>query len=533
MAYHQLSTNVDKYSLFLDNRSAEDALGDDDVSTASNFDVVLDPRLDLSSLLYLKAVEAELGVVSLIIDSLPLCFTRNESIEIQFTIPESTAEANFVFNRTSLRQFNILPLQLAVSDFCCSEPQLALDYLNGILHYTVNHFVLYRYLVGCLDCNIFKEDFMHVLSASDVMLIKHYMNIAVLCRLRIHSIFCSKLGIVNDDISELAVIEEVSDDIKHAFTEGFEEGVIEESACLRPVAARLQPRGGRNIEFANFRGLDLTKPSIALKAAFLAVETETLRWLAELDLLLTVSPDSDVLTTDCLKELKKLYISNRQLFMQILKSREILTLQTDRNNKRRKPEADLFHSNVLQFSLDQSGLKCRFHFKPGKFLTDDGSSITIRFPPQISYVLGSRSDEGITVGPLTAATASTGSPRLSSTNILHSNQMLPSSICTIPKILFVATDVITSQSRDMWLRSTPFSDYHLIFNLNVDDQVISSRMITKPSDDPIFYRIQKVNNILEKFSMKVLDHNLRQCIFAQRTYTRIALVIKPVALESY
>ena len=531
MTYQQLSTNVDKYSLFLDNRSAEDALDDDDVSTASNFDVLLDPRLDLSSLLYLKAVEAELGVVSLMIDSLPLCFTRSESIVIQFTIPQDAVESNFVFNRTLLGQFNVIPLQLAISDFCCSEPKLALDYLNGILHYSVNHFILYRYLMCCLDCNIFKDEFMQVPSADDVLLIKHYMNIALLCRLRIHTILCGKLGI-KDDISELAVIDHVSDSAKEAFTSDFEDDTIEASACLRPKDARLQPRGGRNINFSNFHGLSLEKPSADLKAAFLAVETETLQWLSELDLLETISPDSSTLTEDCLKELDRLYRSNRNLFMQILKSREILKIQTERNNVRRNPETDLFHSNILHLSLDQSGLKCQFKFEPGRFLAADGSSVTFHFPPQISYVLGSRNEGGITVGPLTAATARTGSPRLTQ-NILHSNQLLPSSICTIPKTLFVATDIITSQSRDMWLRSTPFSDYHLIFTLNVDDQVISNRMITKPSDDPVFHRIQKINNILEKFSIKILDHNLRQCIFAQRTYTRIALLIKPVTLENY
>ena len=99
-------------------------------------------------------------------------------------------------------------------------------------------------------------------------------------------------------------------------------------------------------------------------------------------------------------------------------------------------------------------------------------------------------------------------------------------------MIHVISDIIADQSRDLWLQSTPYSDFHIIFSMNIDEYIINNRVLSKQTDECIFYKIQKVNNILERFSIKILDHNLKQCIFPRNSYTKLALVIKPAILDS-
>ena len=532
MAYHHISTNVDKYALFLDNKTEEDALQDNDASTASSFEVILTPQLDLSSLLYLRAVEAELAVTTFMVDSLPLCFIRQESITVKTWMNTKHVEANFVYNKTAVEYQNRIPLQLAMDDFCCAEPQLAINYLNGLLSYSVNHHVLFRYLMCCLDCNIFKSDYMKLLDEDECTLIHMYLNFALVCRQAIHDEFRAVLGIADDDLTPI-----IEDNIEklgaRKFTLVWETKVLEDSNCLATIKERKIPETGTNLDFSLFYGVSVTKPSNDLTAAQTQVKTKTRNWLVDTGKLETAESP---LPKKHVETVKSYLTSNKTLIMQVIQARQILQVQKDRagikKSKRteKNPPTDLFHSNILALSLDPSGLKCQFHLNHSLYLADDDSTIQFHFPTQVSYTLGARNHD-INIGPLSAMTAEEGLPRLT-TDILYENQRLPSTICTIPKMIFAVADIIAVQSRDMWLQSTPFSDFRIIYSMNLDDQIISDHMISKATIDPVFFKIQRVNSILEKFTIKLLDHNLRQCHFAQRTYARVALVIRPVAIEN-
>ena len=65
MAYDHLNHGIDKYELFVDNQTQEDELSDSDISTASDFNISLNPQLDLSSLLLFRSVQAEIGALML------------------------------------------------------------------------------------------------------------------------------------------------------------------------------------------------------------------------------------------------------------------------------------------------------------------------------------------------------------------------------------------------------------------------------------------------------------------------------------
>ena len=172
--YHHISTNVEKYTLFLDNSENENALNEGDISSASDFSVTLNPALDLSPLLYLRSTEGQLGIKELFIDNLPICFTESETIDVKISIPPSSVEFNMQYNVIKTEDLSKKLFQLSVGDFCCSDPQLALDYVNNLLRYTLNHEIMRRFVISSLDSNIFESDYLHTLSRNESLLIRHY-----------------------------------------------------------------------------------------------------------------------------------------------------------------------------------------------------------------------------------------------------------------------------------------------------------------------------------------------------------------------
>ena len=463
------------------------------------------------------------------IDNLPLCFTRQEHINVAVVIPAHVGNVNEAQNATAINNDNRRPLQLKLHDFCCSERQLAIDYVNDKLQYSVNHYLAYRYLKLFFDADIFGTDYMHRLRQPDFVLLNQYINIALACRNVMHQTLCNQLDITDDDISTSIIYFEPDTN----FRANIEEKTLRESRCLRPLDQRPPPisEGVRVIDFILFYGINVSDQATA-KNALLAVKTNFLNWLQRLRLL--THDDEGRLKQQNIDDMKKMVASNKALIAQGLQARAILIIQQNQSDQQKvRPERDLFNANVVALGLDESGLKCRFHLNQRFFLSNDESTIEIGFPRHMSYVLGSRSGEGISIGPLSATTLSTGTPRITDGNIRYTNQRLPSSICTMPKMIFVATDIVSAQSRDLWLKSTPFADFHIIYSQVLDDQSVGVGMICKHSVDTIFYKIQKLNNVLERFSVKILDQNFQQVLFPLRTYVKIALIIKPAPIESY
>ena len=520
--YHHISTNVERYTLFLDNSEDENALKEGDISSASDFSITLNPALDLSPLLYLKSTEGQLCVKELFIDNLPICFTESETIDVKVAIPPSSVEFNMHYNIHKTDDLNNKLFQLSVGDFCCSDPQLALDYVNNLLRYSLNHEIMRRLVISSLDCDIFANDYLQTLSKSESLLIRHYLAIVVCCRHKIHDVLCKKISIV-DDISELTL----SADPRYVFSKDNENKTIDASTCLRSRAEI--PRGAfqSNVNTSLFYDIDISSNSDELKTAKSLVEAATLNWLNLLGVLET-EPDGS-LSTENIEIITGYVAGNKQLIHHAIKAHSILGIQLEQADRRTKAAKGVFQSNFLVLSLDESRLKTRFRFNPKLFLPPDNTSVEIRFGEHMSYALGARNGI-LRVGPLYASTAPSGTPKLTE-RILHTNQLPPASITVMPRLLYVASDIIASQSRDMWLRSTAYHDYSLIFCAAVDDQAISSRVISKRGDEDVFYKIQRLNNVLECFKLKILDHNFHKLIFPVTSKTRISVVITPVPVD--
>ena len=101
----------------------------------------------------------------------------------------------------------------------------------------------------------------------------------------------------------------------------------------------------------------------------------------------------------------------------------------------------LEHHCFLSLLLDSdTKLKCRFHIEKEKYITD-GTSVTVFFPDQISYVLGAKSGHTIKVGPVHNATPTTNTPTLTH-NILSDNQQLFHALRPLPQVIHVVTDLV-------------------------------------------------------------------------------------------
>lgn len=524
--FHHLSTNVDKYTLFIDNVSTEEEQLDKLISSASSFTILLNPTLDLSALLYLRATEGKISVQSFFLENLPLAFTKSEYIDVQVTIPPSSVEVNMLNNRSATAYSNAKILQLALDDVCCSEPQIALDYINEILKYSVNHEIMRRSVISTLDCQIFEDDYLHKLSKEETQLLKHYLCLAVYCRHKIHEILCKHTNnCASVDISELVLPANK----RFQFTEDNEEKTLRESACLRTKINRPRSDTQHNIDTSLFYDIDITVDSDERKTQTQKIKDATEAWIADMGYVEDPDPD----------EVMKLVKSNKCLIEHAIMAHNILSIQRQQLDGRVNPASSLFQYNFIALSLDKSRLKCQFHFSPDLYLAEDGTAVQVTFPPQMSYVLGARGSSHTTpphtprvvVGPLSRNQSQGNNPKITDT-IMNEGQRLPASITTMPKLIYVAvSDIVANLSRDMWLQSTPYSDYNIIFCVNVDDQMLSSRAIMKEGDGNGFHKIRRINNVLEKFTLKLLDHNLRQLFLPVATICRVCIDIKPVLLD--
>ena len=155
MANGNFDLGTNEFKLLVQNNELEDALTDNQQSCAGNFTIDL-PLIDLNPLLYLRSIQAQLGISSLTIDTLPITYSKTDFIEIFLTIPEAS-----LFSNRSLqyidehRLHNLVPLTLHFGDYSTVTNSEAIDFVNDILSSQVNYFIIFRYLSVFIDRAIF------------------------------------------------------------------------------------------------------------------------------------------------------------------------------------------------------------------------------------------------------------------------------------------------------------------------------------------------------------------------------------------
>ena len=522
MAYNGLDMTSDCYEIFVDNKNVEDQIKDDERSrsSAGHFSVTLQPFLDLSSLLYLRSVQAEIAIEKFEIGSLPLTFSMREACQVVLEIPLEYSDSNQLINRGFLSKENGESLILPLADSICTTPKEVIDFVTDTFRHRVNFFIIARNLNLFFDDTVLDVQNRQGLSLQDIKLLHRYIDIALYTRKVIHEFLCKLVGEDSDDISTKIVFSNTNNNMKQTA----ESRIIEMSESINDYGQRTESRHEKTVNFKLFYGIDVSKTNEGENRVKTAIEMEITSWLERLGFDL-----GQDLTDGDIADLKSCINSNKKLVALGMKSRSLLQIEMEKIETRTATSASIFYREVVSFALDQSRQKCKFSVQPKKFLAED-CKLTIFLPEKMSYALGSGVNDHVVIGPLTWSSEESTAPRLTN-QILRNNQQLPFAIRTMPSLIHICTDIVTAQSRDSWLERSDYSDYHIIFSYVFDELAVNSRCIVNANCGNVYYKLKDTNRLLETMKFSVLDQNFKRIDFATKTYTRLGFRIRP-ALNS-
>ena len=541
LAHLDLGTN--SYSLTVSNEDVEDKMieerqMDDNYSTASNFTVILNPTIDLTHLLFLKSVQAEMAVESISINSCPLTVSRLEYVEIYLTTPPSSSLINLTYNEESVREKNRIPLRIPLRDISTDNEQELIDQLNKLVFQeVVTNFIISKYCQLTFDLDVFKEHQLTRFSKGEANLLHRYLNVTFYSRAVIHQTLKECLDkslpedhplrrepLFNEDIEKLWKYKDATAEIR---TRAGETKVLKNSKNLKSLEER-EATEYKTINFDKFYKVncDIVEPTLRnfLKTSMLDQWTDT-GFLVRDEASGRLS-----IPTEKMPAMIQKFVSNRNLleYAQLIKN--LLELQNSLHDKRRTPDM-LFENQIISMRLDDTKAKCYFHIAKQHFLASDGTTCQIILPKFLSYNLGARPQKFLSLGPLSLYSPEESFPRLSE-EIVSSNQRLFSTMRPQPKLINVTTNVITTKTRDLKLRKSDFADHQLIFTFDLLEEQISRRFIFKQNENPIFHPISNIHNILDAFSICLIDENYQAVQFAPRTICNLSLKFRPVAFES-
>ena len=529
MTSSQYDVGTSEFKVLFQNNELENVLSDDEESCAGNFTVDL-PLIDLHPLLRLRSVQAQLGISSFTIDSLPITYTRRDFIRTLFEIPKKSVFCNLGINGNYMESLNLKPLLLKFDDYSAVDNTEAIKYINNMLHFHVNYFIIFRYFCAFIDRMIFKNDFLQnislesptILTKDELILLEHYVDIAMYGRYVFHHYVC--------DLTEerKIVVPDLAFTSKVALTSSFESNILSTSKNLKSEEERELLTAETTCDFSMFHDIKLhvdTLRSEKMLEARNAITTQLFEYFTNTDCL--VYDEEGSLLPDERAYLVEKIRANVIMIDYGLKLRKLIVLESKRCDKRSKESTK---KDFFSLSLDKDKSKCVFNISPNEFLVNDRSNITLSFSDNASYVLGGKvhpSESNVIVGPIfSSLDINNATPRLTSI-IKGSNQRLFSAFRIMPKMIYLATNLVSVHCNNFWLSESDFRGFNLIHSQVIDDSTIQHRFICKADCDPKYYRLQRVNNILEQFQIVVLDQNFRMCNFQKRTYTRIALSLKP------
>lgn len=522
MSHHNLDVTTDFYNLYIDNKTDEDSLDDTEHSTAGNFTYLIQPQLDLASLLFLKSIEAEISLSKVHLDSLPLTMSRLEECEVFLDIPLDCLESNRYISKLQLSDINEVPLKLALDDHICHSPSSVISYVNTVFSHNINHYIIARYLTLATDSPVMLYDVKHSLTGSDIKLIDRYLDITLFSREVIHKTLCGLISLT-DDISSTVILTNSTDHINQIM----ENELLSVSQCLTIASERDDSNKRRAVNLQSFYGINL-KDQRVTKPIISEINDNIITWLQDLQIRVLINRTNKVSELHR-HDILEIIDSNKTMINMCGKIRSILRLEQDRNTGLIMNTSILFHQDIVTLDLDVSKTRCQFSMHPKQFLYQ-GSKLKIILPELLSYSLGSELEKQVTIGPFDGEMPLSQLPRLTN-NILSPSQRLYSKIRNLPSVLHFACDIAVTKGVDSWLRDSPFNDYQILYSHMVDESNLHTGTILSVDERDCFFKIKQANKILENVRFVVLNDNLRECIFPQRTYVRLALKIRPVTLS--
>ena len=527
MALSHLSLDIDRYEIYLDNKDTEDKLKDNEESTASCFNTLFNSSLDLAPLLYLKSTSAELALSHFSVDDLPLSTTGREDITFKITLPEDIPWCNQSFNQTELETANNTLHKIRVGDFSTFENDVLIDYLNKKINITL--FYLKHILKFVIDVDVFRDDIDLLntdLTSSDARLILRYLECVIYTRGIVHQYVMKELRMnggneTNETDDPLNSLVHFSTDSEMSLQA--ENKIIAKSEVFKPITSREGYKRGKAMDLASFHGVNLRKAMRQGGGPKVKIETELANLFSDVAMVKRTLITRQ-LTDDSRQALTKFMDANKKLLYQALSLKGLAKFLSLTDNYE---VSHLFNNRIVVLAL-MGGSRLKVVLNSSLFLPTDETSIAFHFPEQLSYVLGCDDKTTLEIGPFSNQPNQNQPtiPRLTN-HVTRSGQSPSSSMRPMPRILYVCSDIVSTASRNMWLRDTAYENCRIIYAHVMEESNLTNKFLSKNTESLTFHRISSLNSLWNSFSIYILDQNFRKVIFPLRTYSKIGLIIKP------
>ena len=429
MAFQNLDVTNDSYHLYLDNLQSEMELNEESHSTASEFDVLIEPRLDLGPLLFLKSTEGEVAVQNWHIDSIPLTVSRLEKCYVTLIMNETIAHANMTYGSANVVKFNNAKKSIALTDHHCKNPEELVNFFNLVFEQKINQYVIGSYLKLFLDTDVWDFTSDGLMNLEDTKIANRYLDIGMECRNIFHHYLC-EIANVESEIKFQAPTR--NDQI----SENKEDELLKDSKVFKEKSTRKQHRT-TTVPLDKYQTIDLTKENAKRTEQTNKIKRTISTWLGSLKISLV---DGKVIEATQVEQVKQLIESNKRMVELGLKIKSLISLERDRIDGRTKKKSELFLQDLLTAKLDVSGTRITFDLNPKQFLHSE-SQIAVFLPEIFSYALGA--SDNVVIGPVGHDMTLSQKPRLTN-NVVSPSQQLFSAMRCMPTQVRRITGILDS-----------------------------------------------------------------------------------------
>lgn len=526
-------------------------------SSASSFEPILSPTLDLNFLTYLRADDISCALKNFQIDSAPLTYIKNEEIEFNLIMSTDIANSNGIYGEDQVSADNKRSLIIKTTDYQASTNSDMIEYFNRLLTNQLNTYILARYLQLVCDDFFFIEnafedlnyDKKSTLSFNELSLLGWYTDLAKFSRLTTVG-YLNQL--VNPSRSMTTLIEKNHfrySDKKYSQAE--EHKILSTSVKLKSKEERENASVLKIIDVSEFYNHNLseqTQESIQARSVLMNLIREKSRnRLIDMGVYQDrgVIPEHFDLVEKMIKcNLKLLKIG--QFAINIINQEKskhereppIMTvLLTDPPTiKKSKLSTSVFSPDFVQIEPDSSKQKCRFIISKEKIFTDKKTTFELKIPKYLSYKLGSSKNfqtgeyEKIQIGPVNSNKNTTNIYKNISNLITSEDQRLSSVMRCQPRLICLCSDVFEqsgrAQEKDIFFSKN--QDFITIYNQPYKKKELENNFLFKKNIEiPRYFKLERSKSILQGIKIKVTDENGECLQFTRNTITQVTLGFKP------
>ena len=579
------------YTLHVSNEHTEMSLEPEQISTASNFEVELNPPLDLGQLSFLQSPDIEVRiqfffsffhffifsffsffhffsfffiqvrVETVLIDSAPLLLRAdpNEKIKTFVKLAPRLARDNIILSPKKLDIRNKIPLEVNLSDFYTTDVHHAIRHINTLLSNGSNLFLIAKYSElfldhhGLFNYTVFKgldsETIVDVTKA-DMDLLLRYIDIGFFARMEMIRYLNGFID-ENRDISTLvpwsvtynktSMSHEHEEDI--LITSKYFNSIADRSAYIIDDGTDAEPL--KLIDLQAYYDIDLkTKRKkgelFEANANRISANKQLIkdRLWAKLEIIGKATLAGRKFDAKSALYAEEIIHNNIELLKIGRKIRDMIVLEMERLAQH--SESRLFSRPFAALGLDVSETKARFYLEFSKLC--EHCHISIIFSPILSYKLGSSRDlttqkyNMIRIGPVSLADQNDNTTGVAH-KIVSSKQRLSASLRIFPKLLIIASDILSEQSRQMEKEQTFFvkNDMVSFFKVQLKAKSIGSQFLaveaSKLPSQP-FFRVHRARTYLSTFKIMLFDENGEFLLFPRDSIVKLALTFRPSPLHA-